>query len=607
VETLIKVVNPTLALTPISTQSHHIKVLIGQMNLQLNSPNLAGRLAYYVPNWEQITQDRWVLQTISGYKLDLTQTPCQVRPSHEIACSEEEHAKISQEIKELQAKGAIVEAQLSPLSFVSQIFLVEKKGGGQRPVINLKGLNNFVKMEHFKMEGLHLLPDLIQKSDWMVKLDLKDAYLQVPIHQEHQCLLQFQWEHKIYQFVCLPFGLTSAPRVFTKIMKPVVGTLRQMGIRLIIYLDNILIMHQIREELILLIPLVCQMFQALGLMVNMEKSQLTPKQEIEFLGFLVNSLSLHLAFPPEKMRKIQQEARTLIQRQLVSIRDLARFVGKASASARAIWQAPLHYRALQEVINSVAEADQPLASRISRFNINLHLSMEAKRDLSWWISLERDSLMVSPLLPRIPNMIIECDASNTGWGARKGDIRTGGQWSRAESSNHINYLELLAAFLAVQCFGKEQFNITIQLKLDNITAVSYINKMGGTHSQALCRLSIALWDWSLQRNIFLTAEHLPGEQNVIADQESRAMRDRCDWMLNPSIFQKIQSQMGPCGIDLFASRLTRQLPRYFSWRPDPEAEGTDAFLQIWSATRGYANPPWCLIARCLSQVKQQIA
>jgi len=62
--------------------------------------------------------------------------------------------------------------------------------------------------------------------------------------------------------------------------------------------------------------------------------------------------------------------------------------------------------------------------------------------------------------------------------------------------------------------------------------------MGGTHSQALYRLSIVLWDWSLQRNIFLTAEHLLGEQNAIADQESRAMRDRCAWMLNPSIFQK---------------------------------------------------------------------
>jgi len=259
------------------------------------------------------------------------------------------------------------------------------------------------------------------------------------------------------------------------------------------------------------------------------------------------------------------------------------------------------------MINSVSGVEHSLASRVSRFNVNLQLTAQAMKDLQWWIALDRGSLMVSTLLPRTPDLIIESDASNIGWGARQGEVRTGGRWSRTESSNHINHLELLAAFLAVKCFAKGKSNITIQLKLDNITAVSYINRMGGTHSQPLCNLAISVWDWSLQRGIYLIAEHLPGKLNVIADMESRTMRDRCDWMLNPNIFNRIQSQMGPCKIDLFASCLTRQLPRYYSWRPDLEAEGTDAISQDWSTTRGYANPLWCLIPRCLSQMKQQRA
>ena len=132
-------------------------------------------------------------------------------------------------------------------------------------------------------------------------------------HKEHQSLLQFQWQGKTYQFVSLPFGLTSAPRVFTKIMKPVVGLLRQMGIRLVIYLDDILIMHHSKEELLQVVPLICQLFKALGLVVILEKSQMVPKQEMEFLGFWVNSTSLQLALLAERMRKIQQDARALLQ------------------------------------------------------------------------------------------------------------------------------------------------------------------------------------------------------------------------------------------------------------------------------------------------------
>ena len=89
-----------------------------------------------------------------------------------------------------------------------------------------------------------------------------------------------------------------------------------------------------------------------------------------------------------------------------------------------------------------------------------------------------------------------------------GDITTGGTWSAQEMMHHINYLELLAAFLAVQCFLKTENNMTILLKLDNVTAVTFINRMGGTHSKLLCQLALALWEWCIQRNLFLVAEHL---------------------------------------------------------------------------------------------------
>ena len=95
------------------------------------------------------------------------------------------------------------------------------------------------------------------------------------------------------------------------------------------------------------------MLEALGLVINQKKSVLIPQQTMEFLGFLVDATTLHLTFPAEKLRKIQQLAQYLLHQQNVSVRDLARLVGKTSALQRAIWQALLHYRAIQFLINSV--------------------------------------------------------------------------------------------------------------------------------------------------------------------------------------------------------------------------------------------------------------
>ena len=95
------------------------------------------------------------------------------------------HALITQDVQELLAKQAIQKAHISPNSFISQLLLVEKQGGGQRLVVNLKALNSFAQLEQFKMEGFHILPDLIQTGDYTIKLYLKDAYLQILIHQDH--------------------------------------------------------------------------------------------------------------------------------------------------------------------------------------------------------------------------------------------------------------------------------------------------------------------------------------------------------------------------------------------------------------------------------------
>ena len=237
-------------------------------------------------------------------------------------------------------------------------------------------------------------------------------------------------------------------------------------------------------------------------------------------------------------------------------------------------QSPIQFR-----MNAVHPAPYQQGNLASWYNTKVRLDEQSWADLRWWTLLDRKIIIESPIRQPRPSMLIRVNASTRGWGAvLNTQTRTRGVWSVQEATNHINYLELLAAFLALKSFGKTWSHMTVLLRLDNFTAVTYINRKGGTCSQRLCQLAISLWEWCQDRNITLLAEHLPGILNAAADAESRTERDRCDWMLNPAVFQRIMTQMGPLEIDLFASRLTRQLPCFYSWRPDPKAEATDAFL-----------------------------
>ena len=120
------------------------------------------------------------------------------------------------------------------VGFIRNFFVISKASGGFWPIFNLKSLNKFIRPVHFKMEGIHLLRDLIWKGDWFMNLDLKDAYVTVPIHSDDQKFLHFLWKGNRFQYRCLPFGLSSAPWAFTKFPKPVIKFLRMRGVRLIV-------------------------------------------------------------------------------------------------------------------------------------------------------------------------------------------------------------------------------------------------------------------------------------------------------------------------------------------------------------------------------------
>ena len=374
-------------------------------------------------------------------------------------------------------------------------------------------------------------------------------------------------------------------------------TLRQRGIRLIIYLDDILIMAESYDLALQHAASTLNLLEGLGFIVNYQKSQLEPCQELEFLGFLINSNTLSLQLPGEKLRKIRKKCQQLLDQTTISVRELSKFLGLLTSSIQAIFPAPLHYRHLQ------SQKIATLAS-LRTYEAELSLNPLARAEILWW----RDHLHAwngRALFQDPVDLIIETDASRKGWGAHFQGVSTGGPWSLEERKLHINCLELLAGSFAIKTFTKTRVCAHVKLLMDNASAVAYINKMGGTHSQNLSNLAIDLWEWCFQHQLVVSAQHLPGHLNVRADQESREINDSSDWKLNPTVFQALSKMWGPFQVDLFASRLTHQLPIFASWKPDPLAAYIDAFSVDWGKIQGYAFPPFALIGRCLRQLQVQ--
>ena len=100
------------------------------------------------------------------------------------------------------------------------------------PVIDLSTLNRFVDVLHFRMETIQSVLLSVRQGDWMTSIDLKEAYLQVPIHPESRPFLRFVAHGRTYQFTALCFGLSMAPQVFSRVMAPVSAILHSWGIRM---------------------------------------------------------------------------------------------------------------------------------------------------------------------------------------------------------------------------------------------------------------------------------------------------------------------------------------------------------------------------------------
>jgi hypothetical protein len=305
----------------------------------------AGQLAYHKTAWKQITSDPWITQTIMGVNIEFTSTPFQAVVPCENAFSKAESEAIDLEVYKLLKKGVISQTLHEPGEFISRIFIRPKKDGTYRLILNLKKLNNFVKYHHFKMETIRTATQLMKKNCYMTSIDLRDAYYSVPVCKDHQKYLKLSWRNVLYRFTCLPNGLASAPRIFTKLLKLVYATLRSQGHVSFGYIDDSYLQGDSVKECKTNIDNTVKLFELLGFTTHDEKSVLLPTHQLILLGFLLNSIDMTISLSPERVKKLKTACIKLMGKENPTIQDVAH-VGLMVASFPGNTFGPLFYRAL---------------------------------------------------------------------------------------------------------------------------------------------------------------------------------------------------------------------------------------------------------------------
>jgi hypothetical protein len=484
---------------------------------------------------------------------------------------------------------------------ISRIFTVPKKSGGYRPCLNLRPLNAYCKYAKFKMEGLKTVRDLIRQNDHMVSIDLKDAYHHVPIKESARPYFRFRWEEKIYQCNAMPFGWSEAPRLFTQIMKMVVKTAREAGIRIVIYLDDMLIMSESKEHCIKDRDIVLSILDRLGLTVSIKKSKLDPSQRMEFLGTIIDSIRMVFEVPIEKLRRYQGYVSSLLIKiekgKPLSLNGIRSIIGCLGSMSECIPAARLHLNHLLRA--AIAAERQP--SKL------LLIPPKAQEELKWW-QMNCCSCNGKPIHTPSPHHCFDTDASHHGWGGvyLDKDQKRHEAHGRFQSKLTSNERELRAVLHTTQAFTKQLKwnNCVIRVRTDNIVTMTYVNKMGGKlpHLLALTEL---LHTFCLKRGIVLTAEYLPGVKNIEADRLSRIENDMSESKLNPHLFNTIQERWGPLQVDCFASSTNHQLKKYISLRTDHTCMYPDFFSRPAPPLNLYAYPPYPIIGKMLRKVREE--
>ena len=259
---------------------------------------------------------------------------------------------------------------------------------------------------------------------------------------------------------------------------------RRPGIRLVIYLDDPLIVGSSSEERTSAIAQVIATLESLDFSINFKKSEIIPSQQIEYLGLITDSRFMFFRLTDRKIADISRLCKEALKKGKCSLRSLAKILGNLNWATYAVPFTSAHYHNLQALLIA--------ASRVNNDNLDVFVCLDNAFIvvLSWWVDkanfTEGKGLLFfsprcPPLLRRLPHRV------GRGFLPLRKDR---GPWTLSELDLHINALEFLATLKTLECFISSVKDCAVTIEVDNSTAVSYINRLGDRRSKPICSIAL---------------------------------------------------------------------------------------------------------------------
>ncbi len=562
---------------------------------------LAARLTSFREQWKAINPESWVLEVVTtGYKIPFKNDPPLISEPHvwdAYPMQSEKGRALGQEVDEMRRKGAIVNVQGEDPGFYSLLFLQLKPGNKWRPIIDLSHLNKFIDIQKFKMESPATVMNTLRAGMWTTSIDLKDAYFHIPMRTESLRYLRFKTSHGLFEFTALPFGLSTAPYVFTRVVKAVAAYARTCGVKILTYIDDWLIYQHNPEILARQTQWVIKLVQTLGFVVNVEKSELTPTQNPIYIGILFNLVTGTASPTAERLEALKSLLPRAREGRRLPAKQWQVLIGHLVSIGKLVWRGRMHVRPFQRQLSTYWQQNRDNPQKL------VPLSPEVMDEIYWWMD-ERNLRRGVKLFHPGPQLTLFTDASLEGWGGHLGEKQCSGVWPPSQQQKHINFLEMKAVQLAMREFVDDLTGKVVVVMTDNTTVLGLVKNEGSTHSPQLSDLAREVLTWTDQHDITVIARHIPGRLNVLADHLSRNRISHTEWSLRAQDVEPLWNLWFRPHVDLFATEKNNLLPTFVAPFQTETCWRVDAFSFNWNNLLGYAFPPVPLVRRTIQQLDE---